>query len=149
MIYSPRKLACGPEQAAAEWSAELPWSHTEELLSRETAVGVRSDIVPSQSGVACGLVYLLVLVGLAAAVVASVGLKPGHDKLKLAMLAQFDPRVAVLGLILLVLIVTNMVDRLLVVLIMVAGLAIKLLTDRSLGPRVSLSKACEFEKCLV
>merc|ERR1719410_623750 len=33
---------CGPEQAAAEWNVELPWSHAEELLTREAAVGMRS-----------------------------------------------------------------------------------------------------------
>merc|ERR1719277_621152 len=44
--------ACGPEQAAAEWIVELPWSDTEELVSFEAMakldVEVAAAFVPKE-----------------------------------------------------------------------------------------------------
>merc|ERR1719476_640576 len=58
--------SCGPEQAAAEWSGELPWSTTEELLSSVATQRMQSIGAEASSGSLARMVkklFVVLLIG--------------------------------------------------------------------------------------
>lgn len=135
---------CGPEQAAAEWNAELPWSETEELLSSEARAKVQTGASAATSWLqtaCCALLLMVAILGLALIVPSA----STQEQQKCLAFIKHNSRLIVLTIIMLVLLATNMVDRLLVFLICGSGLAVRLLAT-SMGTPV---KVLEKEKCLV
>merc|ERR1740121_2049540 len=137
---------CGPEQAAAEWNGELPWSDTEELLSEVAELRVQTkttrQVESSCRGqVAFGILSLVVLVGVVAAPRAALRQKVQ----KWAAIAKCNPRLVLVSAIIAVAFATNMVNRFLIIFMFVGGLAIKSISGSPCVP----AKALEKEKCMV
>lgn len=135
--------SCGPDQAAAEWTVELPWTPAEELLSTEATMKIQSvSATATWRQSACRTLGLMVIfIGIA--LVTKV--LPRQERQKYVAFANYYSRQLLLSALLVVLFTFNLVNRFMIVLLLGCGIAIKLVF-KSWGAPV---KGLEKEKCCV
>jgi len=136
---------CGPEQAAAEWTVELPWSETEELLSAVAASRLQQQqAAPLAGSWATSVMELLLLAGALGACLLYV-LAPEKERHEALAFARYHSKPLSLGAIMVFAFVFDLVSRPLIVFIVGTGLVLRRLTT-TCGVSV---KSLEKEKCMV
>jgi len=138
---------CSPEQAAAEYDAELPWSDMEELVSSEAHRRLDASGTAEKHAGTCWILLLCVAAVGASAVAA---LMPKEKQQELLTTAKLNPQGLLLSLLVLVAFATNLVNRLLIAFIVCGGLLIR--TISTSPKRMAASKGvlpCYNEKCFV
>jgi len=133
---------CSPEQAAADYVGELPWSDMEELVSGQAMRGLDASEAASKHETTFWVVMLL-FTSLAAAV--AVAAMPKEKQQALFAAARYNRRGLLLGVLAVGLFATNIVNRVLVAFIVGGGLLVRL-TKASKG---TANSKVEMEKCMV
>jgi len=107
---------CGPEEAAAEWKVELPWSNTEELLDD----GKAQDLAPRRAAVAWPWKLLMLVAALSAGAgaVAVLAKKPEVVAQVGAAVEKVTWQQALLAVLALIGIALNIVNWLLLVIML-------------------------------
>jgi len=133
---------CSAECAAAAYTAELPWSDTEELVSFEA-----HRRLDASEGADRHQTHLTVLLLIAALVLAMmVALMPEERQRELLAAAHFNRRGLLLSLFVFGTFAMNVVNRLLIVFIVAGGLLVRTI---SCSPKSHIAWQTDKEKCFV
>jgi len=134
--------SCGPEQAAAEWTVELPWSEQEELLSSVAASKLQHRATSAPGSWATTFMEVLLLVGAIGACLALL-LAPEMKRQEVLAFAKYHSKPLSLGALMVFAFAFDLVSRPLLVFIVGTGLVLRRLTT-SCGMPLN-----EKEKCMV
>lgn len=138
--------SCGPEQAAAEWAGELPWSDGEELLSSAATARLQLESeAPTMSSTAY---YIILLVGVLFAAASKHRAVVTPQKQTIIAFVKYHSRALMLSAIISAAFALNLVNRFLIIFIVCGGLITKL-SPASQGGNCLTAKSMEFEKCAV
>jgi len=134
---------CSAECAAAAYTAELPWSDTEELVSFEAHRRLNAP-EGADGHQATSLTVLLLIAALVLAMI--VGLMPEERQRELFAAAHFNRRGLLLSLFVFGAFAMNVVNRFLIVFIVAGGLLVRTI---SCSPKSHTAGQTDKEKCFV